>query len=154
MLRRTAVAVLLLSSLLFARNKAGAADGSDWKQWPVDYKVGWIDGWSTAMSHAEITTVGMCAFQLHLNADTKQGKVCIEQSQSFDFEEIKYGQYLEGMDVFYKDFRNAEYPIAGAIKLVRDEIRGRPAEDIEKELVEWRQCHADASKCLTPPPPK
>jgi hypothetical protein len=58
-------------------------------------------------------------------------------------------QFLDGMDAFYKDFRNTEYPLNGAIKLVRDQINGHAAEDIEKELVAWRQCHADSSKCLT-----
>ena len=29
------------------------------------------------------------------------------------------------------------------MKLVRDQINGRATEDIEKELIAWRQCHAD-----------
>src|ERR1035438_222110 len=149
------VVVLLMSSSLWCRNSVGVADGSDWKDYSQNYKVGWIDGFVTAMSDAQIHTGFMCALQLKLQAESTESKACTDEAQGFNFEMIKFGQYLEGMDAFYKDFRNRDYPINWAMKIVRDQIRGRPAEDIEKELVAWRQCHADSSKCLTPAsPPK
>lgn len=150
MFTRPFVVILLLSSSLWARNSAGVADGSDWKNWSMDYKVGWIDGFVSAMSDAQMGTAMLCAFQLNLHLDTKEEKACTEQAQSLNYEMIKYGQYLDGMDVFYKDFRNLDYPINAAIRIVRDQIRGRPADDIEKELVAWRQCHADKTKCGIP----
>jgi hypothetical protein len=154
MLKRIFVAILLLSSSLWGRNTAGLADGSDWKQFSESYKIGWIDGWVTAMSDAQFSTAALCAFQLHLTLESEAGKACTTEAQSFNFEMIKYGQVLDGMDAFYKDFRNTEYPLHAAMKLVRDQINGRATEDIEKELVAWRQCHADSSKCLTPASPK
>jgi hypothetical protein len=154
MLKRIFVAFFLLSSPLLARNAAGVADGSDWKQYSQSYKVGWIDGWATAMSNAQLDLAFLCALQLHLTMESEEGKACTKAAQSLNFEMIRYGQYLDGMDTFYKDFRNTEVPINLAIKLVRDQIRGRPAEDIEKELVSWRQCHADSSKCVTSTTPK
>jgi hypothetical protein len=152
------VVILLMSSTLWCRNSVGVADGSDWKQYSQSYKVGWIDGFVTAMSDAQIGTALLCAFQLKLRSETAEAKACSDEAQGFNFEMIKFGQYLDGMDAFYKDFRNTDYPITWAIKIVRDQIRGRSAEDIEKELVAWRQCHADRSKCVTPasstkPPP-
>jgi hypothetical protein len=158
---RILIAVLLLSPSLWARNAAGVADGSDWRQYSQSYKVGWIDGFVSAMSDAQTGTAVLCGFQLHLSVDSKEEKACITEAQDFNFEMIKYGQFLDGMDAFYKDFRNTEYPITGAIRLVRDQINGRPAEDIEKELLGWRQCRADKNKCLeylqipaAPNPPK
>ena len=50
------VAILLLPSALWSRNPAGVADGSDWKQYSQSYKVGWVDGFVTAMSDAQINT--------------------------------------------------------------------------------------------------
>jgi hypothetical protein len=135
MLKHLFVTIFLLASPLWARNTAGVADGSDWKQYSQNYKIGWIDGWATAMSDAQMGTAVLCAFQLHLTAESEEGKACTNHAQSLNYEMIKYAQYLEGMDAFYKDFRNTEVPINMAIKLVRDQIRGRPAEDIEKELV-------------------
>jgi hypothetical protein len=149
-----AILLLLFSSLLWGRNAVGVADGSDWKQFSQSYKIGWIDGWVTAMSDAQLSTAFLCAFQLHLTVESEAEKACTSEAQSFNFEKIKYGQFLDGMDAFYKDFRNTEYPINWAIKLVRDQINGRPAEEIEKELVAWRQCHADSSKCLAQASPK
>jgi hypothetical protein len=53
------------------------------------------------------------------------------------------------MDAFYKDFRDAQYPQVAAMRIVRDQINGRPTDDIEKELTAWRQCHATHSgNCL------
>ena len=98
-------------------------------------------------------TAVLCAFQLKLRLETSEGKACAEEAQSFNYEMIKYGQFLDGMDTFYKDFRNIEYPITGAMRIVRDQIQGRSQEDIEKELAAWRQCHADSSKCSTPVTP-
>lgn len=143
-----AIVLILLPASLWARNEAGVADGSDWKQYSQTYKIGWIDGFVSAMSNAQGRTAGLCAFQLDLKTDSKEFKACVSEAQEFNFEMIKFGQYLDGMDAFYKDFRNTEYPITWAMKIVRDQIRGRSAEDIEKELTAWRQCRSDASKCL------
>lgn len=145
--------LLLMSSSLWCRNSAGVADGSDWKQYSQSYKVGWIDGFVTAMSDDQTSIAFLCAFQLNLHLDSPEQKACTDKAQDFNFEMIKFGQYLDGMDAFYKDFRNTDYPINWAIKIVRDQIRGRPAEDIEKELVAWRQCHADSTKCFAPASP-
>jgi hypothetical protein len=150
MIRSVIVATLLFPPQLWARNPTGAADGSDWKQWPQSYKVGRIDGWTDAMSQAQLATAFLCAFQLKIPPDSKEGRACTTQAQSLNFEKIKFGQYLDGMDNFYKDFRNTEYPLSGAIMLVRDQIRGRLEAEIEREMESWRQCHADSSKCSTP----
>ena|ERR1700688_217050 len=152
MLTRALAAILLLSSSLWARTAGGVADGNDWRQWSQNYKVGWIDGFVSAMSNAQMGTAALCAFQLHISVDSKEEKACVAEAQGFNFEMIKYGQFLDGMDAFYKDFRNTEYPITSAIRLVRDQINGRPAEDIEKEMLEWRQWHAGVSKCLPASP--
>jgi hypothetical protein len=156
---RVFLTILLLSSLVWGRNAHGIADGSDWKQYSQSYKTGWIDGFVTAMSEAETDTSFLCALQLNLRLETAEGRARINGAQRFDFEMIAFGQFLDGMDAFYKDFRNTDYPTNWAMKIVRDQIRGRSAEEIEKELVAWRQCHADSSKCLSPvdstkePPP-
>src|SRR5450755_4012292 len=116
MVKNVVLVVLLLSSPLWCRNSAGVADGSDWKDYSQDYKVGWIDGFVTAMSGAQIQTGFMCVFQLKLQAESAEFKACTDDAHGFDFEMIKFGQYLEGMDAFYKDFRNRDYPINGALK--------------------------------------
>jgi hypothetical protein len=153
-MKRILVTLLLLPCSLWGRNASGVADGSDWKQYSQAYKIGWIDGWVTAMSYAQISTAFLCAFQLHVSSESEEQKACTAEAQQFNFEMIKYGQFLDGMDTLYKDFRNTEIPTNMAIRIVRDQINGRGAEDIEKELIAWRQCHADSSKCGTAASPK
>ena len=87
------VVLLLLPCSLWGRNSAGVADGSDWKQYSQTYKIGWVDGWATAMSNAQINTAMLCAFQLNVKLESEEGKACVAQAQSFNFENIKYGQY-------------------------------------------------------------
>jgi hypothetical protein len=155
MATRICFTILLLSSLLWGRNAEGVADGSNWKQFSEAYRIAWIDGFVTAMSDAQLSTALLCAFQLNLGTQSTEGKACIAQAQGFNFGKIKYGRFLDGMDAFYKDFRNTEYPINGAMRIVRDQINGRSNEDIEKELAAWRQCQADSSKCgITASPAK
>lgn len=112
---------------LWGRNAVGAADGSDWRQYSQTYKVGWIDGFVAAMDDAQFGTAALCAFQLHVTLESEEGKACTAEAQSYNFEMVKYGQFLDGMDAFYKDFRNMEVPTNTAIRIVRDQIRGRPA---------------------------
>ena len=81
--------------------------------------------------------------------DVEAHKACISNARSFDFEKITVGQLLDGMNAFYKDFRNLQVPLTMAMGLVRDEIRGRTEEDVQKELDSWRRCVAgDVSKCF------
>ena len=122
-------------------------DGSFWQQQSQTFKVGYVEGYIDAMDAAQINTAVMCAFQLKLASDSDGGKACISNAQALNFANIKVGQFVEGMDAFYKHFRNTQYPIHAAMRLVRDQIIGRPVEDIDKEMTEWRQCRADSSKC-------
>ena len=153
MVKHIFVVILFLSPALWGRTSTGVADGTDWKQYSESYKVGWIDGFATANSDAELGVAILCTFQLNLRVDSTEEKTCTGVAQGLNYETIKFGQYLDGMDAFYKDFRNTDYPINWAMKIVRDQIRGRSAEDIEKELVAWRQCHADSTKCSLPASP-
>ena len=81
--------------------------------------------------------------------DVEAHKACTSNARSFDFESITVGQFLDGMNAFYKDFRNLQVPLTMAMRLVRDEVRGRTQEDVQKELDSWRQCVAgDFGKCF------
>lgn len=152
-MNRSLVAILLLSSCLFAqtsnsRNELTSNDGSDWQRFPDVAKVGYVMGYVDAGTGAYMLFGFFCSWQV--KADSEAGKICKDNSGSLNFGNITVGQFRDGMDAFYKDFRNTQVPLSMAMHLVRDQINGRPAEDIEKELVAWRQCHADSSKCITP----
>jgi hypothetical protein len=159
MLKFLFVATLLFSSLLFAQSQPHktVADlaGSDWREFSEAVRDGYVAGYLSAMFQAEAlaTVCEATAVATKVTADSPAAdlaKICVHERNEFRFAEVAgVAQYREGMNAFYKDFRNLQVPLSKAIELVRDQIGGRAAEDIEKELVEWRQCHADSSKCST-----
>lgn len=52
------------------------------------------------------------------------------------------GQFVDGMDAFYKDYRNKQLEVGWAIQYVRDEIKGKPAQELDAEVALWRRCSA------------
>jgi hypothetical protein len=120
------------------------ANGSSWRSASETSKLGYISGYISAMEEATVSTAYLCGWQGRADSEP-----CTVTIKALDFSGITVGQYLNGMDAFYKDFRDTQYPQVAAMRIVRDQINGRPAEDIEKELVAWRQCHAAHSgNCL------
>ena len=60
----------------------------------------------------------------------------------FDYDGISMGQFVDGIDTFYKDYRNKQLEVGWAIEYVRDEIKGKPTQGLEAELSLWRRCSA------------
>lgn len=131
-------------------------DGSDWQQFSDAVRDGYIAGYVSAMFQAETfaTVCEMAAMTQKVAADSPAAdlaRICVAERKEFRFAAVAgVAQYREGMNAFYKDFRNVQVPLSKAIGIVRDEITGRSPEDIQKELTQWRLCHADSSKCVTP----
>jgi hypothetical protein len=138
------VAALLLATCCFGQQE-DILSGSAWQSYSEQFKGGYITGYMAAMENAQIDSAMACASV----KDAESRKACTSNAQGFDFESITVGQFLNGMNTFYKDFRNFQVPLTMAMGLVRDEIRGRPKEDVQKELDSWRQCVAgDVGECF------
>src|ERR1700737_2228691 len=135
------VLLLLFATCAFGQNKdLSDQDGSFWQQQPQAFKIGYVEGYIEAMGNAQIRIALMCALELKLTSESDAGKACIANAQALHFDNIQIGQFIGGMDTFYKDFRNTQYPMRAAMRIVRDQIIGRSAENIDKELTNWRQC--------------
>jgi len=140
--------LLLMVSLGYAQDSdLLEADGTNWQRASDSYKTGFVAGYISGMGDAHTGLVIFCTFDLNLKANSPELQKCSKRAYSYNFTEITVRQFVAGMDAFYKDFRNTQFPMHGAMRIVRDQINGRPADEIEKELVAWRQCHADSSKC-------
>jgi hypothetical protein len=130
-------------------------DGSEWQLFSNAERDAYIAGYVSAMFQAEsfATVCEAVAMAQKVAPDSPSAdlaRICVGESKEFHFAEVAgVAQYREGMNAFYKDFRNVQVPLSKAIGLVRDEIGGRSPEDVEKELAQWRQCHTDSSKCGT-----
>jgi hypothetical protein len=142
------VAALALSPCSFAQTKANW-NGYWWTSMTPSFKLGWVTGYAKAMDLAGVIQMGTCASNMPLykekfpNLDPKDilQKVCLGSTE-FDYDGISMGQFVDGMDAFYRDYRNKQLEVGLAIQYVRDEIKGKPAQELEAEVVMWRRCSA------------
>src|SRR6266478_2616219 len=143
-----AAALVLCSCVLSAADKP-SLDGFWWAQMPPDYKLGWVSGYAKAMDLAGMLQVSTCAATMPLYHDKFPDvpakelfqKMCLSSTE-FDYDGIAMGQFVDGMDTFYKDYRNKQLEVGQAIQYVRDSIKGKPAQELDSEVTVWRRCSA------------
>jgi hypothetical protein len=68
-------------------------------------------------------------------------KMCLNDAQ-FDYDGIAMGQFIDGIDAFYNDYRNKQLEVGWAIQYARDSIKGKPTQDLDAEVALWRRCSA------------
>lgn len=120
-----------------------------WESLTPSFKLGWVTGYAKAMDFAGIVQMGACAGNVPLyqekypNLDPKEiyQKLCAN-NDVFDYDGIAMGQFVDGIDAFYRDYRNKQLEAGWAIQYVRDAIRGKPAQDLQAEVAAWRRCSA------------
>jgi hypothetical protein len=146
--------VFVATIALFAPSALSAADKTDldgyrWERLDASFKLGWVSGYAKAMDLAGLLQMGTCASNLPLYAkeyptlDPKVilQKMCLSNTQ-FDYDGIPMGQFVDGMDAFYKDYRNKQLVVTYAIEYARDAIKGKPTQELDTEVTLWRRCSA------------
>src|SRR5215472_11231405 len=138
----------LLASCAFSRaqGKPPIRNGYWWTDSSLQFKLGFVAGYASAMGEAADIAGFECIAKK--NGGTLPAKVppnevldaCISSPAvaRFDFQKITRGQLQEGLDAFYGDFRNKAIDIGDAIWYVRDQLKGKTAAELEKELEEIR----------------
>lgn len=100
-------------------------------------KVSIIEGYVMAMNYADV----LCEMGLA----AKEGRSLVipankrPYKENFDFNNITTGQFVEGINQFYSDFRNTRIPFYSALDYVRDQIKGVPSQQLELKLERMRQ---------------
>ena len=149
---RVKIVFLFVCSHLFAENKP-STDGI-WSQgMSPGFKLGWVTGYTKAIETAGGLQLVTCVETLPLysqkypNVPAKElfERLCNSSNETYDYDGITMGQFVDGIDAFYKDFRNRQVEVDSAIEYVRDQIRGKPAPELDSKLNMWRRCAA-ASK--------
>lgn len=143
-----AAVVSLLSNASLAADKT-EMNGYWWEKLDANFKLGWVSGYAKAMDLAGSIQMSTCAANMPLyvkqfpNTDPKVllQKMCLSNTQ-FDYDGIKMGQFVDGMDAFYKDYRNKQLEVSWAIQYARDSIKGKAAQELEAEVTLWRRCTA------------
>lgn len=154
-MKRTLICLLLIgaSSTAFAQRARTVEDGSWWKSLTPTFKLGYISGYTRGAELANIANIAGC---MALWSELKVIKTTytIEQWKPLcfpanDFDGVKMGQYLDGVDAFYSDFRNQQIEFGSALEYVRDEIKGKPRAELEANLAHLRKCYADMAACVS-----
>jgi len=145
--RITIVAVLLVSACnLLAADQS--MDGYWWEKLDASFKLGWVSGYAKAMDQAGIMQTARCASDLPMYAKEYPGvdpkvvfqKLCL--SDTSDYDGITMGQFVAGIDAFYKDYRNKQLEVGYAIQYARDSIKGKSTQDLDAQVTVWRRCTA------------
>jgi hypothetical protein len=104
-------------------------DGFWWRDLSQERKVFYILGYTDAFSDA---------YHLISESDLPNQQQKLVHNM-FDFYKIQMGQFVEGLDSFYSDYRNQKTPMTSAIFFVRDEIRGEPRNKQDETLRKLRE---------------
>jgi hypothetical protein len=123
---------------IVSRNHTGQEtihNGFWWVNSSDQFKIGFVTGFAIAMT--QLYDAG--SFACLVEKGDEAMKACIKTKVlPFDYTKIRLGQLSEGVDEFYKDFRNKGIDITHAMVYVRDELKGKSANELEEELSQMR----------------
>ena len=130
--------LLFFSFLTFAGTVASDEHSTDhngewWlAQSPRD-KLSFLAGYITAKTDSNISVE---RFKKSGHDFDKESLRMMElQLESSDFYQLSMGQLSDGLDQVYKDYRNKMVDFNGAVSYVKHQIRGRPQEQLDRELM-------------------
>lgn len=143
-----ALVALALPNAPLAADKT-EMDGYWWERLDSSFKLGWVSGYAKAMDLAGTIQMTTCASNMPMyakaypNTDPKVilDKMCLSDTQ-FDYDSVSMGQFVEGMNAFYRDYRNKQLQAGWAIQYARDAIKGKPAKELDAQVTFWRRCSA------------
>lgn len=154
----TAVLLVLASSasLAFAQNKSPAQDGLWWNQIDPSIRLGYVLGYTQGAESANINTMTKCLVLWTDGKSIKENysfeqwrKICMPQG---DFDGIPMGQFVDGLNAFYADYRNQKIDVGWALGHVRDGIKGKTETLLEADVEMARKCATDPENCLKQTP--
>lgn len=143
---RTFKLIILCTSfsiLFFVSNVSGERrdimenDGTDWLNTSESYKGGFVAGFFSGLSIAEIDVKPRetAAFKRFISEKDKNiMKAFEERWNSISLNNITVGQIKDGVDAFYKDFSNRRIKIADVIYVVNMQIKGKDSELIDAQI--------------------
>jgi len=138
--------MLVLSGTSVAHAQQTKHDGYWWASNSESFRLGFITGYATAMTFVGGDLAFSCIAAKSggiLPENPSEGvlKACSEtpESVTLDYGHIRMGQFVDGMDQFYKDFRNSNINIKFAMLYVRDELRTTKTDkELAAELARFR----------------
>jgi len=123
--------------------KGITADGYKWESWGDFMKVGWVTGFWDGLEHAIPEGIlflgraedmyGLVSELIESEFKERRRKLVTSFVRSLELSGITCGQIVDGLDKFYKDYRNKKVLTREAVWVVRLEVKGAPEEFIDQE---------------------
>ena len=121
-------------------------NGFWWVSKSETFKLGFVSGYVSAMIHAADNISLRCIAEKNggvLPEKVPSDAVLKECTENptvslFDFDGIRFGQLQEGVDEFYKDFRNKGVYVEATMGYVRDQLKGKSEKELQEELNVYR----------------
>jgi len=134
------VALLLISLGGTALGQDKPNNGSWWAGLSPDYKLGFVHGFSNAMTSLSDLRSFQCLERKKQSGTLENVTACLQSPDvvNYDYGGIPMGQFADGVDALYKDPRNQAIDIRVALKYVRDKLKGKSTEVLEQELKTFR----------------
>jgi len=134
---RIGLTVLLFLVLTGAcASEETAHNGFWWVTLSETFKLGFVTGYAKAMTTVFDGTTLVCIAE---KTDEAIKSCAQKQAAPVDFTKIRLGQFSEGLDEFYKDFRNKGIDVDFGIRYVRDQLKGiKSAKELDEELLNYR----------------
>lgn len=106
-------------------------DGDDWTGFPEAIKLGYVMGFQSG-------TYGMIIGNYQKNAKTRDSKARNGQLAEYFIGNMSPGQIISGIDSLYGDFKNKQIKLLFAVYIIKKQINGGSAEEIEAILQYFR----------------
>jgi len=134
------LAVSLLAPVVTPVETGATQNGFWWANMSQERRIGFVEGYITGLSRAEgmVTETAKAKKIEFLEVVSKK-----PVASYFDFYQVSYGQCIDGLNEFYKDYRNKRININVAILYVRDQVRGVPQTELDARLDHMRQGAAE-----------
>jgi hypothetical protein len=146
---RYLIALLLLSCGASVQAQT-ATDGYAWAKWDQGMRLGFVSGYLQATdmaATAELATgLNMLNYLDHAKVSLEKWENMCLSDKTNDFTGLTMGQFVDGVDVFYRDSRNRNLEVGFALQYVRDQARGKTSQELSVELAHWQSVTQESAK--------
>jgi hypothetical protein len=142
-----ALVLMALAGTSVAHGQEITHNGYWWVDQSQSFKLGFATGFAIAMTGNSDAAAFRCIAAKHGGTIPEQYpgneelSACMQSPEvaALNYGGFRVGQLVEGVDEFYKDFRNKNILVDVGMRYVKDELRGKTSKELEDELAGFRQ---------------
>ena len=131
-----ALFLILIPTVGIAENDIGEYNGNTWRSWTGQIKPNYIVGFIAGSNYVIQNSLPISKYILENKNDPIEVRELFLTRYSIT--NITSGQIVDGLNMFYEDFRNRNILLMDAIYVIKKQIKGSTPEDIERILLYLR----------------